>query len=80
MEEEHRKRIEELIAGTDCPKGFKCIDSGSEDVCKAKDFGLANYVECMEDNPYACKFTVRFGDGYFCYCPLRVYLSKKLKK
>ena len=77
---EQDKRVEELIAGMNCPKAFKCIDSISEDLCKAKDFGLENYLEYLEKNPYACKYALRFGDGYFCYCPLRVYLGKKLKK
>lgn len=80
MKEEDKKRIEELIAGMQCPKDFKCIDSGFENLCKAKDFGLENYLECLEHNPHGCKFALRFGDGYFCQCPLRVYLNKKLKK
>jgi hypothetical protein len=80
VKEEDKRRIEELIAGMECPKGFRCIDSNSEDLCKAKDFGLENYLECLDHNPHACKFTLRFGDRYFCYCPLRVYLNKKLKK
>jgi hypothetical protein len=77
---EQDKRMEELIAGMHCPKGFKCIDSSSDDLCRARDVGLENYLECLENNPYTCKFTLRFGDEYFCHCPLRVYLNKKLKK
>ncbi len=80
MKEEDKKRIQELIAGMQCPKDFECINSSPEGLCKAKDIGLENYVECLGDNPRACKFTLRFGDGYFCHCPVRVYLNKKLKK
>lgn len=80
MKEEDQKRIEGLLAGMQCPKNFKCIDSSLESLCKAKDFGLENYLECLENNPPACKFALRFGGGYFCQCPLRVYLNKKLKK
>jgi len=75
-----KKRMAELMVGMQCPKDFKCIDLGSEDLCKARDSGLENYLECIDHNRYTCKFIVRFGDGYFCYCPLRVYLKKKLKK
>jgi len=80
MKEEDKKRIEELIAGMQCPKDFKCINSSLEGLCKVKDFGLENYIECLEHDPRACKFALRFGGGYFCCCPLRVYLTKKLKK
>jgi len=80
MKAEDKKRIEELMAGMQCSKGFKCMDSSSEDLCKVKDFGLRNYLECLERSPQSCKFNLRFGDGNFCCCPLRVYLKKKLKK
>ena len=80
MGEENKKRIEELIAEVQCPKGFKCVDSNSEDFCKAKDCGLKNYVECIEHNPHACKFALRFGGRYYCCCPFRVYFAKGLKK
>jgi hypothetical protein len=80
MKEEDRKKIEEIMAGMQCPKDFQCSKSGFERLCKAKDFGLKEYLECLEENPRTCPFSVPFGYGHFCQCPLRVYLSKKLKK
>lgn len=80
MDEEVRRKITEIIGEMECPKGFKCADSGFERFCKARDFGLENYLECLEDNPRNCRFALPFGEGYFCQCPLRVYLAKKLKK
>ncbi len=73
-------KIEEIMAGMQCPKDFQCARSGLERLCKAKDFGLENYLECLEETPQACAFALPFGDGHFCQCPLRVYLCKKLKK
>ncbi len=80
MKEEDRKRIEEVMAGMKCPKDFKCAHSGFEQLCRAQDFGLEEYLNCLEDNPSTCSFALSFGDGHLCQCPLRVYLSKKLKK
>ncbi len=80
MKAEYGRRIEELIGQMQCPKGFKCAESGFEDLCKAKDFGLDNYLECLEDNPSVCSFALPFGNTHFCQCPLRVFLAKKLKK
>jgi len=80
MRDDHRERIEEIIGKIQCPKNFKCAESGFENLCKAKDIGLSAYLECHEENPQKCQFAVLFGAGYFCQCPLRVYLAKKPKK
>ena len=80
MKDDDRKRIEEMTGNIKCPKNFKCVESGFENLCKAKDFGLDDYLECLEEDPQKCKFALSFGNGYFCQCPLRVYLAKKLKK
>ncbi len=80
MKENNKKRIEEIMAGMTCPKNFKCADSGFETLCKAKDFGLDNYLDCLEPNPHKCKFALSFGNGHLCQCPLRIYLSKALNK
>ncbi len=80
MKDEDKKKIEEIIAGMKCPKNFKCAEHGFEKLCRAKDFGVENYLDCLEKNPYECPFALSFGYGYLCQCPLRVYLAKKIKK
>jgi len=80
MKDEDRKKIEEIIAGMQCPKNFKCAENGFENLCRAKDFGVENYLDCLEENPAECPFALSFGNGYLCQCPLRVYIAKKLKK
>lgn len=80
MEEHVRKRIEEIIGQMQCAKDFTCAESGFENLCKAKDLGLETFLECMEDDPLHCLFSMSFAHGYFCACPLRVYIAKKLKK
>ncbi|MCP4681107.1 MAG: hypothetical protein GY864_02095 [Desulfobacterales bacterium] len=79
MKDEDRKKIEEIMAGMQCPKNFKCAESGFKYLCRAKDFGVENYLDCLEENPLACSFALSFGYGHFCQCPLRGFLSKKLK-
>ena len=80
MKKEDKRKLEEIMAGVQCPKGFKCAEHGFERLCKAKDFGLESFLECLEENPQLCHFNQPFGDRYLCQCPLRVYLGKKLKK
>jgi hypothetical protein len=80
MKEEVRKKIEVIMGDMQCPKNFKCAESGFEDLCKAKDVGLDSYLKCLESNPSNCNFALSYGYKHFCQCPLRVYLAKKLNK
>ncbi len=83
MKTEDRKKIEEIMGGIQCSKGFKCAESGFDTVqlCKAETFfGVVDYLGCLDANPKACSFALSFGNGFLCQCPLRVYLAKKLGK
>ena len=80
MKEEHKKKIKKIIGEMYCPSNFKCLDSGSENLCKARDIGMESYLECLESNLRDCSFAFPFGQGYFCKCPLRVYLAKELPR
>jgi hypothetical protein len=74
MDKEHKQRIEELIR--DCPPGSKCRDQGVDSLCKAKDVGLQSFVECLEENPLECSFSLAFGDVHYCLCRPRTYIAK----
>ena len=79
MKEEDKKKIEEFMAGMQCPKDFQCAKSGFKRLCKARNFGVEKILDCLEENPSACPFALSFGYGHLCQCPLRVYLAKKLE-
>ena len=51
MKEEDKKKIQEIMSVLKCEKNFKCADSGFEILCKAKDIGVDNYLECLESDP-----------------------------
>jgi hypothetical protein len=80
-EKDLQKQIEEIINRHKCPKDLVCYTSGFRNLCKAKDIGLESFVMCLmpPDSP-ACKFSVDFGGAFFCKCPLRVHICRKLKK
>lgn len=80
MEETIEKAIEDIMGQMDCPRDFECARSQFDNLCKARDFGLKNYIECLDTNPQLCDLSLSFGETYFCRCPMRVYISKKLKK
>ena len=80
MDEQQRNILDDLVSQTDCPKGFECVESKFEVLGKAKDRGLEGYLDCLDDSAPSCKFGVPFGSGYFCRCPVRVYILKELGK
>lgn len=81
MDEEQKQRVQEIVDGMQCPRAFRCCRDNFANVCKAKDIGgIEAFLECLEENPQDCKFSVSFGFSHFCQCPLRVYIAKKLKK
>ena len=73
-------KLKQIMGDTECPKGFTCCTEGLENLCKAKDVGLKEHLECLEQNPSLCPFSVSFGILYLCNCALRVYITKKLGK
>jgi hypothetical protein len=80
MDEETRKKIEEIMGELRCPKDFKCAKNGFKQLCKARYFELVKHLECLEDNPAQCKFALSFGYTYICICPLRAFLAEKIGK
>ena len=80
MKKKHKQEIEHILNGLQCPKDFVCYTSGQEKLCEALDIGLEAFLVCLESNPRECKFSVRYGGNFFCQCPLRVYIARKLQK
>jgi hypothetical protein len=80
VEQDLEKELRAIINSFTCPKDFKCYRSGFEALCKARDVGLETFIECFEDDPFDCPFSMRLHGVHYCKCPLRVYIAKKLKK
>jgi len=80
MEETIFQEINEIRKRMKCSKGFMCAESGFNRLCKAKDIGLKRHLLCLELAPALCDFALHFENKYYCSCPLRVYLTKTLKK
>ncbi|OHB75534.1 MAG: hypothetical protein A2Z25_07480 [Planctomycetes bacterium RBG_16_55_9] len=81
--EKDRKRIQEIKDQMQCPKGFKCAEGEFEGLCKIRDFGDEQSVQCLEEASPPCPFAGVYDYGFqmrFCRCPLRVYVAKNLGK
>ena len=80
LNEKAKREIQEIMTKMRCPEDFRCYTSGFERLCKARDIGLKLYLQCLEEQPNECNFSFHCGDEFYCSCPLRVYLAKKVRK
>jgi hypothetical protein len=80
IDAEHKQQIEKIIKSIECQKNFECYKSNFTRLCKAKDIGMETFVECLSEENRTCNFVLPFGNKYLCRCPLRLYISKRLKK
>ena len=80
MDEDLRKQIEEIVEGMDCVKDFKCCEDNFANLCRAKDIGINSFLECLEEKPQECEFAMPFGNAFFCKCPVRIVIARKLSK
>jgi len=70
ISQEHKKQIEEIIEGMECPKDFECYKPGFESLCKARIIRDGKLVECPDEQEQACHFRMPIGFGSFCKCQL----------
>ena len=76
MDEDRLKQIKAIIESSTCPVGCKCYKMNQEGICKVRKTDMENLLECMEEKPENCSFSVAFGGGYYCKCQTRIELAK----
>lgn len=80
MEQDIKENIKEIIDDIKCPRAFCCMDIGFDKPCKTKEIGLETFLECLEERPDDCPFSLSYSGMFLCECPLRVYICKNLRK
>ncbi|MCK5310425.1 MAG: hypothetical protein KAJ64_07235 [Thermoplasmata archaeon] len=78
MDEEILKQVKAIVGNSTCPSGCKCYRLKRDEVCRARSTDLNNLLECLEESPENCSFSVAFGGSYFCKCRTRIELAKIL--
>jgi hypothetical protein len=80
MRPEHSKEIERMLEDISCPKLVQCYYTGLKVLCRARDVGLQSLVECLEENPDDCPFSLSLSGLRFCKCAIRVYIAKNIEQ
>jgi hypothetical protein len=78
--QEHRNRLEEVIRGVECPKGFVCYKSGFTRLGKVAGIKKDGFLECLEEDCQECQFSLPFGKPTACLCPVRIYIANEFAK
>lgn len=78
MDDDIKKQIDDIKKQMNCPKNFRCVTSNFQELCKAEDGGLEDYLICHDQNSSTCDFSLSFGFSHFCRCPLRIFIARKL--
>ena len=76
MNDEQSAQFFELLDGVACGHGHRCAHDDLADVCRARDLGLENYVDCLSESPRDCEYSLSLGHGHLCRCPARIFLAK----
>ena len=73
MIQELGTELAEVIRYLTCSKGF-------DPPCNARDVGLHTFVECLEEDPDDCPFSMLLDGVHYCKCPLCIDIAKQLEK
>ena len=85
LSNEKNQKLKELMAKMECKKDFECYKCGFENLCNGKLAGGQIVTceratsNCSEEKRQNCDFSLSFGDGFVCRCPIRIYAAKILK-
>ena len=74
------ERLEALVRETGCNKDLRSLVSKPGEYCDCRDTELKGFLECRHEHPQGCKYMLPFGYGFFCKCPLALYLYREMKK
>jgi hypothetical protein len=72
--EKEKGQIEKVKAKMNCPFDFKCQKDEFNNYPKIKP--VATLLSCMEEDAKQCGYSLPFGNGFFCKCPLIKYIYR----
>ncbi|MHC4477002.1 MAG: hypothetical protein ACYTEL_15255 [Planctomycetota bacterium] len=78
--ETSRSQIEDVMSEVGCQKDFGCYRSGFETVCRVRNHGPGEFLECLDEDARNCQFSLFFGDAVSCLCPVRIFVTTELNK
>jgi len=76
MDSNVASKLEKLKSQTSCRSKYECCSKRIKEMAFAKEYGKEVYLICENPKPFFCEHSRSFGFGYFCACPINIFLSK----
>ncbi|MCJ7692006.1 MAG: hypothetical protein MUO22_01150 [Sedimentisphaerales bacterium] len=82
LKEEERKQLKEIMSEMSCERNFECYKCKFENCCDGKLVGEdfvkceGSNSKCSEEKRRNCDFSISFGYGFVCRCPIRIYAAR----
>lgn len=70
--------LEKLQSDSECQKLITLGCSDFRNLPKVRKIGGDSLLECLDENPVRCSQALLYGSTYFCRCPVRAYIYRKL--
>ncbi len=79
MEPDYVKELKEIAGNFACPVDLICYTQALKNFRKVGQVGLETFLEALEVHAYECPFQMPVVGGRHLGCPVRAYVSEKLK-
>lgn len=66
--ETSRSQIEDIMSEVGCQKDFGCYRSGFETVCRVRNHGPGEFLECLDEDARNCVSSRCFLEMLFLAC------------
>jgi hypothetical protein len=79
MERDYETELKEIAGNFSCPADLICYTQALKNFRKVGHVGLETFLEALEAHAYACPFQMPVVGNTHLGCPVRAYVSEKLK-
>ena len=79
MEQLDMEKAKQILGDLKCKKELSCVKKGLEDLCRATNIGPKSHLVCLEKDR-ACTFSLPYGAGFICKCPVRSIIETEQGK
>jgi hypothetical protein len=79
MERDYEAELKEIAGNFACPADLLCYTQALKNFRKVGHIGLETFLEALEVHAYECPFQLPVVGGRHVECPVRAYVSEKLK-
>ena len=74
MDEKKRQALSYLMETINCSKHYQCLFESEKTLDESKYLALENFLTCMDNQHFYCRYTVNVNSIYMCQCKLRKFL------